>query len=105
MSETVNKSQMFREMYDQGMGVAQIAKETGCHYSYVYGVIQRLCNKRGEEIRREKKGPTRSDQIREMYAQGMKVGQIAKKLNANYSFVFSVCKKYKEQMEAAKKNQ
>ncbi len=96
--ETVNKSNMFREMYEQGMSVAEISKETGSHYSYVYGVIQRLCNKKGEEVRHERK-ESKSDTIRAMVDEGMTTGQIAKELNSNYSFVHSVVKKYKESKE------
>jgi transposase len=97
----MNKSDMFREMYDSGMSVAEIARETGSHYSYVYGVIQRLCNKRGEEVRKERKASV-SDTIRAMVDEGKTVGQIAKELNRNYSFVFSVVKKYKQRLETAK---
>ena len=91
----VNKSDMFREMYENGMSVAAISKETGSHYSYVHGVIQRHCNKKGVEMRKERK-ESRSDKIRELAMEGKKVGQIAKELNANYSFVFSVVKKFRE---------
>lgn len=104
MSETTvqrNKSDMFREMYDGGMGVAEISRETGCHYSYVYGVIQRLAQKRGEEVRKEHKN-SKSDLIRLMVDDGKTAGQIAKELNSNYSFVHSVVKKYK-QLKASKK--
>jgi len=94
-----NKSEVMRKMYDDGMSVSQISKKMNCHYSYVYGVIQRYCNKQGIEMRREKK-ETKSDVIRKMYDDGMKVGQIAKQLNSNYSFVFSVVKKYRESKES-----
>ena len=98
----MSKSEMFRQMYDAGMSVAKIARETGSHYSYVHGVIQRLCQKRGEEVRKERK-ESKSDIIRAMVDQGKTVGQIAKELNSNYSFVYSVVKKYKQQLEQNKK--
>ncbi|HEX6989979.1 MAG TPA: M42 family metallopeptidase [Bacillota bacterium] len=36
-----NKSERFRRMYDEGKSVAEIARETGSPYSFVWGVIQR----------------------------------------------------------------
>lgn len=98
MTQATSKSEMFRKMYDEGLNVSEISKQTGAHYSYVYGVIQRMCNKRGEEVRKDKKY-SKSDQIRQMVDEGYKVGQIAKELNSNYSFVYSVVKKYKESKE------
>lgn len=94
----VNKSEMFREMYEEGKSVAEISKETGSHYSYVYGVIQRMCAKQGVEVRKERK-ESKSDTIRTMYMDGKKVGEIARELNSNYSFVFSVVKKLKAELE------
>lgn len=90
-----NKSEVMRKMYDEGKNVSEISKELECHYSYVYGVIQRYCDKLGVEMRKDKKY-SKSDKIREMVDEGYKVGEIAKQLNSNYSFVYSVMKKYKE---------
>lgn len=98
MSE--NKSQKMREMYDSGLNVSEISKKLGCHYSYVYGVIQRHCKKSNIEMRKDKK-ETKSDTIRRMYDEGMTVGQIAKQLNSNYSFVHSVVKRYRESKESS----
>ncbi len=94
----MSKSDVMREMYESGMLINEISKELGCHYSYVYGVIQRYCNKKGEEVKHVTK-QSKSDVIRELFDQGNTVGSIAKQLNSNYSFVFSVVKKYKESKE------
>lgn len=88
------KSELFRRLYDNGLEIAEIARITESHYSFVYGVISN-----SREIRKVKK-ITKSDTIREMYDEGKKVGEIAKELNSNYSFVFSVVKKYKNEKEA-----
>jgi transposase len=88
-------------MYDQGSTVSEISKELNSHYSYVYGVIERYTSKTGTEIRKTER-TSKSDTIREMFDSGMKVGEIAKNLNSNYSFVFSVVKKYKESKQNKK---
>lgn len=90
-----NKSEVMRMMYEEGKNISEIQKELKCHYSYVYGVIQRYCKKTNQEIRHDRK-ESKSDTIRMMVDEGKSVGTIAKELNANYSFVFSVVKKYKE---------
>lgn len=91
-----NKSEVMRQMYKDGKSVTEISHELNANYSYVYGVIERLCNKDGVEMRKITKD-SKSDKIREMSMTGMTVGQIAKELNSNYSFVHSVVKKFKEQ--------
>lgn len=88
------KSDLIRSMYEEGMAVADIARQTDSHYSFVYGVVKRHLG--GESPTRDK-GPTKSDQIRELAATGMTPGEIAKELNSNYSFVHTVVKKWKEE--------
>lgn len=91
-----SKSSWFRRLYDDyGMGVAEIARYTKSHYSFVYGVIDRHTD---GEIRKEE-GPSKSDLIREMAAKGMTAGAIAKALNSNYSFVHGVVKRYREERQ------
>lgn len=92
----MNKSELMREMYKSGKSVTEISHELNANYSYVYGVIERLCNKDGVEMRKVTK-ESKSDEIRKLSDEGLTVGQIAKQLNSNYSFVHSVVKKHKEQ--------
>jgi transposase len=89
-----NKSEVMRGMYELGKSVSEISKEMGCNYSYVYGVIERMANRKGEVMREsvEKKGSV-SEEIRGLYREGLSVGEIAKRLNRNYSWVWSVCEK------------
>lgn len=89
----IKKSDLFRQMYDQGMNVGDISKVTDCHYSFVYGVI----SESREIVKKE--GESKSDKIRSLVDQGKSAGEIAKELNSNYSFVFSVVKKYKKDSE------
>lgn len=84
-----SKSELFRQLYDAGMEVAEISKATGSHYSFVHGVI---ANSR--EMRTTKK-VSKSDTIRFLAAIGKTPGEIAKELQSNYSFVFSVVKAFK----------
>ena len=84
----VSKSELFRKMYDAGLEICEIAKETDSHYSFVYGVISN-----SREIRQVKKESI-SDEIRRLADEGKKPGEIAKELNRNYSFVFGVVKKH-----------
>lgn len=86
------KSDLIRSMYQEGMSVSKIAKETNSHYSFVYGVIKNML---GGEKPTSEKGPSKSDLIREYADQGMTPGEIAKELNANYSFVHTVVKKHR----------
>lgn len=89
-----SKSELFRNLYDAGMDISDIAKEMNSHYSFVYGVIS------GSRELRSTKKESKSDIIREMALQGMTPGQIAKQLNSNYSFVHSVVSKNKKSTES-----
>lgn len=92
-----SKSKMFEMMYDAGMEICEISKQTESHYSFVYGVISN-----NREVRKVVK-ETKSGKIRQLTDEGKKPGEIAKLLNSNYSFVFGVVKKYKNS-EDYKKN-
>lgn len=95
LNESTSKSEVMRKLYDDGQNVSQIAKLLKSHYSFVYGVIQRHCDDSGIEIRKSVK-TSKSDEIRKLYDDGLTVGEVAKQLNSNYSFVFSVIKKHRE---------
>lgn len=86
------KSDLIRVLFTNGMSVAEIAKQTNSHYSFVYGVCRALKGSSPSEDR----GPSRSDEIRALADAGHNPGEIAKALNANYSFVHSVVKKHRE---------
>lgn len=98
MSEqTTSKSQMMRDLYDQGMSVSEIAKEVGVRYQFAYQVLSKHT---GGELRSSTASKTsKSSEFRRMFDEGMTVGQIAKATNSNYTFVFQVIKKYKKELE------
>jgi transposase len=94
----MNKSEMFRQMYDEGKSIAEISKETQSVYSYVYGVIDRYLTSKGEEIRKTDRSNSKSSQIRELYNNGMEIGDICREMMkegiyVNYSYVWSVVNK------------
>lgn len=93
--EVKSKSELFRQLYDRGLEIADIARETGSHYSFVYGVISN-----SREMRETTK-VTKSDMIRELADKGMTPGEIAKQLNSNYSFVHGVVSKHRKAQETA----
>ncbi len=54
-----SKSAKFREMYNEGYSIAQIARVTGDYYSFVHRVIRRHeleLSKKGEEQHDEPEG-------------------------------------------------
>lgn len=89
------KSDLIRAMYKSGSSVAEIAKATSSHYSFVYGVCRAV---EGASPTKQS-GPSKSDDIRTLAAEGKTPGEIAKVLNSNYSFVHSVVKKWKEEQQ------
>lgn len=89
----MSKSAQIRELYNQGMSVGECAKQVGVRYQFAYNVVRKQCDKEGVEVRRVNK-VTKSDQFRELAAQGKTPGQVAKELNANYSFVHQVLSKW-----------
>jgi hypothetical protein len=95
---TGSKSDLFRVMYAAGKTVAEIARETNSNYSFVYGVLAKEAQKNGEKLSTNSSKGERSAMIRKMWDENpdITVGQIAKQLNANYSFVHSVIKKHRE---------
>lgn len=83
------KSETFKQLYESGYTVGDIAWNTKNHYSFVYGVCD---SKVGVERKSEE---SKSDIIRKLTDEGLTPGQIAKQLNSNYSYVHSVVKKHK----------
>ena len=90
----MSKSQQMRDMHDQGMTIAEIAKEMNANYSFCYGIIQKYSEKSGKEMNKTVKGG-KSTTIRQMYDQGKTIGDIAKELNTNYSYVWTVVEKHR----------
>ena len=93
-----SKSQQMRDKHDLGMTIAEIAKEMNCNYSFCYGIIQKHTSKLGLEMNKTVKG-SKSTTIRTMYDEGSTIGDIAKELNTNYSYVWTVVEKHRSTVE------
>jgi molybdenum-dependent DNA-binding transcriptional regulator ModE len=98
----MSKSDEFRRMHEEGMTVAEIAKATNSNYAFVYGVIERHCQKTGSTMRTTEKGG-RAEEIRQLWRDGFTPGEIAKQMNANYTYVWGVCNKLRKQLEQINK--
>ena len=82
-------SSKIKELYDAGVPVTEIAKQLGIRYAFAYQVSQRHAAATGKEFSTgHVKGETKSQKIRDMFDSGMTKGDIAKQLNANYTFVW-----------------
>lgn len=93
----ISKSEMFRQLYEADYSISEISKKTGNVYSFVYSVIERHCDKNGLELRtKSKDSETKASKFRELYDEGLTIGEIAKELNSNYSYVWSVIDKYRK---------
>lgn len=96
-----SKSDLIRELYEQGNSISQIARKLHAHYSFVYQV----CKKHAEVVEdgvfstQEPDKQTKADKMRELWDEGKNIGEIAKQLNANYSYVWSVVDTYRRRQE------
>lgn len=99
----VSKSQIMREMYDEGLTVGEIAKQLGVRYQFVYQVIHK--HTKGEIRSSRGNRDTKSQMFRDLYDKGLSVGEIAKQTNSNYTFVFQVIKRYKDSLAKEATNQ
>jgi len=96
----VNKSKQMREFFEQNdcdVSIREVADEIGVRYQYAYQVIRRYCNKNDVELpTNNSDGETKADKIRSMWDDDMTIGDIAKELNTNYTYVWSVVDKYRK---------
>ncbi len=87
-----NKSDKMRQLYSDGLSVSEISKKLDVCYSFTYQVCQRFSKKNGDDKFDTNQPVTerKSDKFRLDFDAGMTVGEIAKKYNANYSYVWTV---------------
>lgn len=89
-----SKSQLIREMYEQGKSVSTIAKELGVNYAMAYQITQRYCESKGIKHTTNKDNvESKASIVRKLYREGLTIGEIAKQLNSNYSYIWSICDK------------
>lgn len=100
----LSKSKTFVQLYNEGYDVADIARSTENHYSFVYGRIQESVGGDAADVRKFRKS-NKADKIREMFNDGFTPAQIARKLSedgeyTNYSYVMTVIKKIRDAEKA-----
>ena len=94
--EFESKSKMFEYLWkEEGLSVGEISKVSKNHYSFVYGVVERI----SEGSIRKVNSVSNSEMFRRMWDEGKSIGEISKELNKNYSFVFSVVDRYRKEKE------
>lgn len=96
-----NKSQKFRNLYDEGLSIAQIAKQENEYYSFVHRVIRKY-QAQLEEVPQNPastNGKAKKKQIEELIVQDYSVDDILKTLELpeeDRSLVYTTAKKYKK---------
>ena len=93
------KSARMRLLYENGMSIADIARELKTYYSFVHRVIQRHKKNHPELNTREAKQPrhpSKSSRIRRLYDDGKTIDQIAGTLGLDREEVYSIVRKYKQ---------
>lgn len=95
------KSDLIRKLLQEGKTVAQAAKETNSHYSFVWGIAQRLFKGEVPQVNKTKTDSL-SQKIRDMYDEGKSKSEIKKALQVDYSFVYGVLKAYEIKLGKSK---
>lgn len=91
------KSEAIRKLLDEGKTVAEAAKATNSHYSFVWGIAQR--HFKGDVPTANKtKTDSVSQKIRDLYDEGKTKSEIKKALLVDYSFVYSVVSAYERKL-------
>lgn len=97
-NKTESKSDVMRKMWSEGVSISDIAKQTHSHYSFVYETVKKFARKQNVEFTtNQPQKERRADKFREDYQAGMSIGEIAKKHNANYSYVWTVIDKLRNE--------
>lgn len=104
---------VIREMFEAGQSRSEIAKELGVSYQRVFSLTKGQTNASGDGQARPKiilgpdvadgrfDGVARIEAIRTLFAEGLKVGPIAKELGTTYQIVFQATRSLRESQAAA----
>jgi len=94
----MTKSAQIREMFkeNEDITISEIAEELDIRYQYVYQVLRKYCAENDVEMPVNNNGETKADKIRELWDDGMTIGDIAKELETNYTYCWSVVDKYRK---------
>lgn len=92
----MTKSAQIRELYDHTeLSVGEIADTVGVRYQFAYNVIRKLCDERGEEVRKAVTLES-SEDIRQYLDQGYTVDEITKAFDLNPAFVKAIADAYEK---------
>lgn len=87
---SVSKSQLIRELYDEGLTITEIAKQLGAHYSFVHGVVRRY----EQAQQKATKDESKASQIRKLHDQGKETKEIVAILGVTHSHVRNIIRRY-----------
>lgn len=94
-----SKKETIIALLKEGKSKADIARLLDTHYSYVHSVCKQYEIQTGDKYISPAKGISKSQQIRDMFDQGMKVNDIRKALGVDYGYVHNVVKAYNERKQ------
>lgn len=96
----INKSARMRQYFDEHDGdvsIAEVADEIGVRYQFAYQVLRRHCRKNDLELpTSNNSGPTKKDEMIELWEEGMAIADIAKAVDTNYSYAWSTIDAYRK---------
>ena len=101
MGADISKSQKMIQLYDLGLEVAAVAKLMGVRYNFVYNVVSNRARMTGTEVRKVAK-TNKKQQILDLIAAGKTNVEIAKLLQTNYNYVYSIRKDLEVRAELEK---
>ena len=96
VSEKPSKSDQIRHLHDQGMSVAEIAKELNTYYSFVYRVLARYIKR----CPTQRNGKNITTEVRNLWKKGKSVDEIMKTLEApesRRSYIYSMVQRFKKE--------
>ncbi len=87
-NKNINKSRKFEQLYELDLTISQISKITYSVYSFVYTIIDNYTNSEHRK-NKENKENWKNLFIKEYFENKLNIGDISKKYNKNYSYVWS----------------
>lgn len=95
LSDDVTKTKRIQMLGNIRIPAVYIAKILETHYSFVHTILVK------NEIEIVEK-MTKSDEMRQMFDDGMTISQVSKKLNSHYSYVHGVYTRYMKNKKESK---
>jgi transposase len=87
-----SKSKKMIALYNGGMEIKDIAELMGTRYNFVYNVVSNYTRINDVELRTNKGGDSKKNQIISLIAQGLSNTEISKITKSNYNYVYKIAK-------------